>query len=361
MVALFSIGFYIFGLVTHVLMFLHKASALLQDHDYVHLISLDFSKAFDMVRHSTLVLKLADLPLPPYIHNWIVEWLNNRQHCTKFQGKLSSRLVINASIIQGSGIGPVAFIIDASDLHACHDGNIFSKYADDMHVLVPPYNSHTIPHELEKIQEWAGNNNLKLNVSKSTEMILYKPGAYVHSFQPPAPLPGIKRVKELKILGVTLTENLSFDVHIDKISSQTALSMYAPRVLRGVHGLKVDSLWDVSHAMQVAKLTYALPGMVGITYLKRRSDDCTGFLSNCKDVASCPLSLIQWPTCVGAADAALFRSILNNENHLLHPLLPPIKSTGYDLRTRAHCRIIPRADARIRRNFIFRMLYQGIF
>ena len=46
---------------------LHKASALLQDHDYVRLISLDFSKAFDTVRHSTLVLKLADLPLPPYI------------------------------------------------------------------------------------------------------------------------------------------------------------------------------------------------------------------------------------------------------------------------------------------------------
>ena len=31
---------------------LHKASALLQDHDYVHLISIDFSKAFDTVRHS---------------------------------------------------------------------------------------------------------------------------------------------------------------------------------------------------------------------------------------------------------------------------------------------------------------------
>ena len=150
----------------------------------MHLISLDFSKAFDMVRHSTLVLKMADLPLPPYIHNWFVEWLTNRQHCTKFQGKISPMLVINASIIQGSGIDPVAFIIDASDLHACHDGDIFSKYADDMHILVPPCNSHTIPHELEKIQEWADNNNLKLNVSKSTEMILHKPGANVHSFQP---------------------------------------------------------------------------------------------------------------------------------------------------------------------------------
>ena len=151
----------------------------------MHLISLDFSKAFDMVRHSTLVLKLADLPLPSYIHNWFVDWLSNRKHCTKFQGDISPMLVISASITQGSGIGPVAFIIDASDLHACHDGNILSKYADDTHILIRPCNSHTIPQELEKIQEWAEINNLKLNVSKSTEMILYKPGAKVHSFQPP--------------------------------------------------------------------------------------------------------------------------------------------------------------------------------
>ena len=110
----------------------------------MHLISLDFSKAYDMVRHSTLVLKLADLPLPSYIHNWFVEWLTNRKHCTKFQGDISPMLVINASMIQGLGIGPVAFVIDASDLHACHDGNIFSKYADDMHILIPPCNSPTI-------------------------------------------------------------------------------------------------------------------------------------------------------------------------------------------------------------------------
>ena len=135
-----------------------------------------------------------------------------------------------------------------------------------MHILVPPNNSHTIPHELEKIQEWADNNNLKLNVSKSTEMILYKPGAYVHTSQPPAPLIGIKRVKELKILGVTLTQNLSFDVPTYRQDhySQTAQSMYALRVLRA-HGLKGDSLWDVSRATLVAKLTYASTAWWGYT------------------------------------------------------------------------------------------------
>ena len=37
---------------------LHQASLLLQEYPYVHLISLDFSKAFDTVRHHTLVMKL---------------------------------------------------------------------------------------------------------------------------------------------------------------------------------------------------------------------------------------------------------------------------------------------------------------
>ena len=190
-------------------------------------------------------------------------------------------------------------------------------------------------------------------------MILYKPGANVHSFQPPAPLPGIKRVKELKILGVTLTQNLSFDVHIDKIISQTAQSMYALRVLRA-HGLKGDSLWDVSRATLVAKLTYASPAWWGYTSetQKRRLHRLLIKLQRCDFL---PAQFDSMADLCSAADDALFRSVLSNENHVLHPLLPPIKSTSYDLRTRAHNRFIPRADARMRRNFIFRMLYHGIF
>ena len=155
------------------------------------------AKAFDTVRHHTLVMKLADLPLPACIHNWFVEWLTNRKHCTKFQDKVSPTIVINASIIQGSGLGPVAFIIDASDLHAGHAGNKFCKYADDMYILVPSCNSHTIPLEMEHIQDWADANNLKLNVAKSTEMILRRPGARAQEL-PPNPLPGIQRVETLK-------------------------------------------------------------------------------------------------------------------------------------------------------------------
>ena len=43
---------------------LHTITDLLQTQDHVHVIALDFSKAFDSVRHYTLIIKLADHPHP---------------------------------------------------------------------------------------------------------------------------------------------------------------------------------------------------------------------------------------------------------------------------------------------------------
>ena len=41
----------------------------------MHLIALDFSKAFDSVKHSTLAeKKIAELPIKDNIYNWIVNF-----------------------------------------------------------------------------------------------------------------------------------------------------------------------------------------------------------------------------------------------------------------------------------------------
>ena len=94
----------------------HRLTKLLQEYPYVHLLAFDFSKAFDTVRHSTLLEKSAKLPIQDFAHNWLLDFLEDRQHCTKFNGKTSVFLLINASIVQGSRIGPIAYVINASDL-----------------------------------------------------------------------------------------------------------------------------------------------------------------------------------------------------------------------------------------------------
>ena len=96
----------------------HILADLLQTHPYVHLIALDFSKAFDAVRHSTWLDNCRRFPLLDCLYNWLARYLEDRQHVTKFGGILSDLRRITASIVQGSGIGPTAFVLTASDLRA---------------------------------------------------------------------------------------------------------------------------------------------------------------------------------------------------------------------------------------------------
>jgi len=58
------------GSTTSALIYLfHQITLFLQEQEYVHLIALDFSKAFDMVRHHTLISKLSSFPIPDCLHN----------------------------------------------------------------------------------------------------------------------------------------------------------------------------------------------------------------------------------------------------------------------------------------------------
>jgi len=68
----------------------------------------------------------------------------------------------------------LAYILNASDLCSAHQSNLIGlfKYADDTYLIVPDTHLHTIPLELQHISDWANRHNLKLNQSKSKEMIL---------------------------------------------------------------------------------------------------------------------------------------------------------------------------------------------
>jgi hypothetical protein len=95
--------------------------------------------------------------------------------CTKFKNALSPIQPINASVIQGSAIDPASFVVCAADLHPSNQGNYTSKYADDITLIIPASHSHTCTdssEEIDNISKWASANNLKINTSKSYEMII---------------------------------------------------------------------------------------------------------------------------------------------------------------------------------------------
>ena len=68
---------------------MHKVTEALETNHYVVVLALDFSKAFDTVRHCSLLEKVSQLDLPDNIYNWIANFFNGHSHCTRFNGHTS--------------------------------------------------------------------------------------------------------------------------------------------------------------------------------------------------------------------------------------------------------------------------------
>jgi len=195
----------------------------------------------------------------------MVNNLSGRQPQTKLDGSVSSILPINASIIQGSALGPVEYVLTASDLHPTSLFNLLCKYADDTYLLVPASNSPCIPQEIQHITNWATANNLKLNHSKSQKMIVHLPRRRKH-FAYPTVIPDVRVVK-MNILGITVSDTLTVYHHISAVVAKSARSFHALKTIRA-HGLDGNALWDVTRATLVSQLLYAsstwwgYPGML---------------------------------------------------------------------------------------------------
>ena len=101
--------------------------------------------------------------------------------------------------------------------------------------------------------------SLKVVVSVSRDdfkMIVRRPRLAITDPVIPPALPDVKRVFELNILRVQMSDRLEFTPHVNHITTAAVQSTYALRVLRA-HGLNGSDLWGVTRATAVSKITYA--------------------------------------------------------------------------------------------------------
>jgi len=252
---------------------------MLSTNPSVHVFSLDFSIAFGTIRHCTLLDKMGRINIPDEACNWTVDFYAGRGHATKFGGEMSELAQFESSVIQGSSLGPAAFIVTAADLRPEHADNEIIKFADDTYLIIPASNSSTSELELDHIRSWATSNNLQLNPTKSKELIFFAQQSRLHTAQP-RPCHGIEQVESITALGVTINNRSSVTEHVTKVLTSCSSLLYALRILR-THGKTATLLFFV---LVVAKLLYCSPAWSGFCSAADLVGNLPHFLSNASDM-----------------------------------------------------------------------------
>lgn len=321
---------------------------------YVRCLLIDYSKAFDSVNHEIVLNKLNQLDLPDNIFNWILNFLTGRSQAVSLNQSISKWLDITQSCVQGSGLGPMLYVILAMDLKPLSTLNKIVKYADDKTLLCPSNTDISLEKELKHILEWSAANKLKLNLSKTKEIVFRRPTLHLDSLPPCLEL--IDRVQTSKLLGCIITDTLNTTNHVDYVLRIANQRLYLLNLLRK-RGLNQQGLSIIFESIIIARVMYAMPAISG--FISAHDLSRINKLFKKANKWGLTSKSYDFTKLASEQDKKLFESIKKNSDHCLNQLLTTKQSTYLNkLRRRGHRYSLPiiRTDLH-KKSFVVRCLF----
>lgn len=208
--------------------FIHDS---IDNGEIVLVVFVDLKKAFDLVSHSLLLLKLRDIyKLNYFILRTLFDYFKNRVIRIKLKGFLSTDYSVVRGVPQGSVLGPTLFILffnAIGDALKVFNFLRYTLFADDLALY---FNGSDVLDMLKRMEmvmvavdSWCRENGLKINISKTKFLIFHGVRKKIET------LPNItvnseiiERVNSFKYLGVIMDPQLTFKDHFQKVDRNVA-------------------------------------------------------------------------------------------------------------------------------------------
>ena len=202
----------------------------LESGQHADTIYLDFAKAFDKVDHHILGMKLEkQFGITGKLLAWIKDFFADRTQSVVVEGVESDKIKVSSGVAQGSVIGPMLFIMFMTDIDQEVDYCQTTSFADDTRMLGKIQtieDCNKMQRDITKIYSWSKSNNMKFNSSKCVLLRYTHPRQEPLDFTYQDPTGEIIQEKtETRDLGITMSNEADFDVHINNTVNKAKQQM----------------------------------------------------------------------------------------------------------------------------------------
>lgn len=253
-------------------------SETLDNKNHAIAIFCDLRKAFDTVDHSILKSKLYRLGIRGPIHDWLCNYLEDRQQFVYVNGQSSQKIKINIGVPQGSILGPLLFLLYINDL-AESSKLLTLMFADDTTLLASHNNIEElfnyVNQEFFKIVTYFRFNKLALHPKKTNFLIFSNSptvkntnlNIFINNSNPGSdpkdallyPITRIYGTDEdpaVKFLGVYFDPDLSFKHHISVMRGKISSGLYFLRSVKNL--LSSKALTSLYYSLIHSHIIYGI-------------------------------------------------------------------------------------------------------
>lgn len=148
----------------------------------------------------------------------------------EIDGAKSDVLGVPSGVPQGSVLGPILFLCYVNNIAVSLPPQITVRlFADDCliySIISKPEDQLTLNLALNSINQWCAASRMKINYTKTSYITLTNKTKNIFSFGYEIDGRNITCVNSFKYLGVTISSNLSWNLHIDNICSKAETKLW---------------------------------------------------------------------------------------------------------------------------------------